>query len=63
MNLRGDCKVSVYLWALSVDDYYPKTSSLRLVLSEAGIGIVCLEILDLLEVRALLYRPHDAELE
>ena len=63
MDFSGYRKVSVYLGTLSVDDYYPKPCSLRLVLSEAGIGVVCLEVLDLLEMRALLHGTHDAALE
>ena len=63
MNLSSYCKVSVYFRALAVDHHYTKTRSLGLVLSECGICVVCLEALDLLEMRLLLYRPHDVDSE
>jgi hypothetical protein len=63
VDLCSNCKVSVYLRALAVDHNYTETRSLRLILSERGICIVCLEILNLLKMRLLLYRPHDVESE
>jgi hypothetical protein len=63
VDLSSYCKVSVNLGALAVDHDYTETRSLGFVLSECGICVIGLEALDLLEMRLLLYRPHDVESE
>jgi hypothetical protein len=63
MDLCGYCKVSIYFRAFAVDYHYAKTGALRLVLSECSICVICLEVLNLLEMRLLMYRPHDVECE
>lgn len=62
MNLCGYGKISINLRTLSINHDYPKTRSLRLILSEFGIRVIGLEVLNLLEMRLLLYRTHGAEL-
>jgi hypothetical protein len=63
VDLCGYCKVSIYFRAFAVDYHYTKTGALGLILRECSICIVCLEVLDLLETRLLLYRPHDVKCE
>lgn len=55
VDLRGYRKISVHLRTLSIDYHYPKTRPLGFILSESSVGVICLELLQLLEVRLLLY--------
>jgi hypothetical protein len=63
VNFCSNRKVSVYFRALAVDHNYTKPCPLRLILGECGVCVICLEVLDLLEMPLLLYRPHDVESE
>jgi hypothetical protein len=61
VNLCSYCKVSIYLWTLSINDNYAQPCALGFVLSESGVGIVCRKLLYFLEMRFLRHRPHDGE--
>lgn len=63
MDLCGYREVSVNLWTFSIDHDYAQPRALRFILSECCISIVCLELLYLLEMRLLCYRPHGGEVE
>jgi hypothetical protein len=58
MDLSRYSKVAVDLWSFSVDYNHSQTRPLRLILCECRIRVVGFEILNLPEVRSLLYGPH-----
>jgi hypothetical protein len=55
MDLCSHSKVAIDFGSFAVDYHYPQTCPLGLVLCESGIRIVGFEVLNLLEVRVLLY--------
>lgn len=63
VDLCRNREVAVHFRTLTVDNYHSETRPLGLVLCECCIRVIGLEVLNLLEVRFLLYGAHSAVLE
>ena len=58
VDFGSHCKITIHLGTFSINYDNPQACSLRLVLSELGIGVISLEGLNLLEIRRFLSRAH-----